>query len=105
MRELGGDYRDLAGEMGYSMDEIFYFKTLQNPTNAVLTSCSAISIEYLINKLEAIGRSDAALLFEEWIAHNCKCARCNNSQTVSVRTYTLQFQTHAPLYIKYYVEI
>ena len=76
--KLQGDYRDLASKMGYNMEKILYFQSLKNPTEAVLTNCSA-SIEELSNKLEAIGRRDAKLLIDEWVrSQDCKCAKCNN---------------------------
>ena len=78
LRELQGDYRDLASEMGFDVEKILYFQSLKNPTEALLTNCSA-SIEELCKKLEAIGRPDATLLIDEWVkSQDCKCAACNN---------------------------
>ena len=80
LRELGGDYRDLAGEMGYNVETILYFQSRKDPTEAVLTDCAnSVSIEELCNKLDAIRRSDARQLIDKWIkSQDCKCATCNN---------------------------
>lgn len=74
-----GDYKDLAGEMAYKVEEILYFQSLKNPTEALLTSSSATcSVEDLCNKLEKIGRSDAKLNIDEWIkSQDCKCTACS----------------------------
>ncbi|XP_078366715.1 uncharacterized protein LOC144650828 isoform X2 [Oculina patagonica] len=85
LRELQGDYRDLASELGFNVEMILYFQSLKNPTEAVLTeSASKSSIEELCNKLEAIGRSDARLLIDKWVkSRNCKCAACVNFKRVT----------------------
>lgn len=76
-RELGGDFKDLAHEMGFDTDHILYFESLKNPTETVLKGCSSCSIEDLCNKLNAIGRADARLVIDEWIkAQGCKCTLC-----------------------------
>ena len=76
--EFGGDYLHLAGEMGYDMAKIQYFQSLTNPTDSLLSDCSAkVSIEKLCNKLDAIGRSDARAVIYEWVkSQNCKCTLC-----------------------------
>lgn len=67
-RPLGGDYKDLACEMGYTVEKILYFQSRNGPTEALLTDCAnSISIDELCNKLEAIGRSDAKIVVDEWI--------------------------------------
>ena len=76
-RELGGDFKDLAGEMGFNTDQILYFKSLKSPTETVLKGCSSRSIEDLCNKLDVIGRGDARLEIDKWIkTQDCKCALC-----------------------------
>ena len=76
-RKLGGDFKDLAGEMGFNTDQILYFKSLKNPTETILNGCSSHSIEDLCNKLDVIGRGDARLEIDKWIkAQDCKCALC-----------------------------
>ena len=76
-RELGGDFKDLAGEMGFNTDQILSFKSLKNPTETVLNGCSSRSIEDLCNKLDVIGRGDARLEIDKWIkTQDCKCALC-----------------------------
>lgn len=74
---IQGDYRDLAGEMGFNAERILYFQSLKNPTESVLTNCSA-SIEELCEKLEVIGRPDARLVIDEWVKSHCKCVKCNS---------------------------
>lgn len=78
LRELEGDYRDLADEMGYDMATIQYFQSMKNPTESLLSDCSAkVSIEKLCNKLDAIGRSDARSVIDGWVkSQNCKCTLC-----------------------------
>ena len=67
-RPLGGDYKDLACEMGYTVEKILYFQSRNGPTEALLTDCAnSVSIDELCNKLEAIGRSDARIVVDEWI--------------------------------------
>ena len=76
-RKLGGDFKDLADEMGFNMDEILHFKSLKNPTETILNRCSSRSIEYLCKKLNVIGRADARLVIDGWIkAQVCKCTLC-----------------------------
>ena len=75
---MRGDYKDLAGEMGYGVEKILYFQSLPKPAEAVLSSCSpTCSIEKLCNKLEAIRRPDARGLIDEWVkSQDCKCTLC-----------------------------
>ena len=76
-RELGGDFKHLADEMGFTTDQILYFQSLKNPTETVLNGCSSRSIEDLCNKLDVIGRGDARLEIDKWIkTQDCKCALC-----------------------------
>ena len=76
-RELGGDFKHLADEMGFTTDQILYFKSLKNPTETVLKGCSSRSIEDLCNKLDVIGRGDARSEIDKWIkTQDCKCALC-----------------------------
>ena len=76
-RELGGDFKHLADEMGFTTDQILYFKSLKNPTETVLNGCSSRSIEDLCNKLDVIGRGDARLEIDKWVkTQDCKCALC-----------------------------
>lgn len=76
--QMRGDYKDLAGEMGYGVEEILYFQSLSKPAEAVLSSClPTCSIEKLCNKLEAIERPDARGLIDEWVkSQDCKCTLC-----------------------------
>ena len=86
-RELGGDFKHLAAEMGFTMDQILYFKSLKNPTETVLKGCSSRSIEDLCNKLDVIGRGDARLEIDKWIkTQDCKCALCAGT----VKTHIFQ---------------
>jgi len=76
--QMRGDYKDLAAEMGYDVEKILYFQSLRNPTEALLTNCS-VTVEELCNKLEAIGRSDARLVIDEWVkSQDCKCTACHS---------------------------
>ena len=76
--DIEGNFKDLAGKLGWNMEKILYFESLKNPTEAVLTSCT-ITIEELCIKLAAIRRPDAKLLIKEWVkSKECKCAACSN---------------------------
>ena len=76
--DIEGNFKDLAGELGWNMEKILYFESLKNPTEAVLTS-RTITIEELCAKLATIERPDAKLLIKEWVkSQDCKCAACSN---------------------------
>ena len=78
LRQLKGDFRDLADKMGFDVERIFKFQAMSSPTQAVLKGCMKVTIDDLMVKLEEIGRDDAKRDVERWIRANCQCARCHN---------------------------
>ena len=76
--KIEGNYKDLATQLGWEMEKIFYFGSQENPTEAVLNS-RAITLEELCTMLVAIGRRDATLLIKEWVkSQDCRCTACSN---------------------------
>ena len=77
-----GDFGDLADELEFDTETILYFKSLKNPTETVLKSCSSLTVEKLCNKLEVIGRVDARMVIDEWVkSQDCKCVACTNQDS------------------------
>lgn len=55
-----GYFKDLAVEMGHSMDRIMYLESQKSPVESLRKHCSeTCSVEELYNKLHVIGRVDA----------------------------------------------
>ena len=78
-RELGGDYRSLAGAFGKDMKYIWFLDTVPSPTEELVRKCNP-SLKQLIDKLSSkeVDRKDVA---EEIIAlveekYKCSCSNC-----------------------------
>ena len=81
-RPLGGDIKSLASEFGYNGNEINYLTTKKNgsPTEELLNSEGHKTIEFLLEKLVAIKRDDAAEKVREYISlQKCKCEECKTT--------------------------
>lgn len=81
-RELGGDYRSLAGALGKNMKYIWYLETTPSPVEELLKNCeNPISLR-LLNALlssEEIRRKDVAKEISDWVKkQHCNCSNCGS---------------------------
>ncbi|XP_022805584.1 uncharacterized protein LOC111342736 isoform X1 [Stylophora pistillata] len=80
LRPLEGDFRDLAGRLGFHVKRILEFESMPYPTQAVLKDSWNVTIEDLVVKLEEIGREDVKGIMIKWLRENCQCATCRDEQ-------------------------
>lgn len=80
LRPLEGDFRDLAGRLGFDVKRILEFESMPYPTQAVLKDSWNVTIEDLVVKLEEIGREDVKGIMIKWLRENCQCATCRDEQ-------------------------
>ena len=84
LRLLGGDFRDLAGGLGFDVKKILEFEALSNPTKSVLKSSWNVAIEDLAITVEEIGREDVKGIILKWLRENCQCSSCSDQPAGSV---------------------
>ena len=79
-RELGGDYRSLAGVLGKNMTYIWYLGTKPSPTEELLRDSRPTLI--LLTKLllsKEVGRKDVADQIAAWVEEQgCTCSKCGS---------------------------
>lgn len=79
-RELGGDYRSLAGVFGKDMKYIWYLVTTPSPVEELLRECHPTL--NLLNKLllsKEVGREDVAKEITAWVKkQGCSCSKCGS---------------------------
>ena len=80
-RELGGDYRSLAGALGKNMKYIWHLATMPSPVEELLKDCHP-TLRALQKKLSSdeVGRTDVANEITAWVEkEGCCCSRCLTS--------------------------
>lgn len=79
-RELGGDYRSLAGVMGKNMKYIWYLATTQSPVEELLRNHAPPLTLHLLNNLlpsKEVDRKDVAKEITDWVEkQGCNCSEC-----------------------------
>lgn len=77
-RDLGGDYRSLAGVFGKDMKYIWYLETKSSPIELLLQECRP-SLGFLRKMLlsKEVSRKDVAKEITDWVEKKCDC-RCSN---------------------------
>lgn len=79
-RELGGDYRSLAGVFGKDMKYIWYLETVSSPIEELLKNCRPslrVLREMLLSK--EVGRRDVAKEITAWVEKKLECHyNCSN---------------------------
>lgn len=78
-RELGGDYRSLAGVMGKNMKYIWYLATTQSPVEELLRNHDPLTLQLLNNLLSSkeVDRKDVAKEITDWVEkQDCNCSEC-----------------------------
>lgn len=78
-RELGGDYRSLAGVMGKNMKYIWYLATTQSPVEELLRNHDPLTLHLLNDLLSSkeVDRKDVAKEITDWVEkQGCNCSEC-----------------------------
>lgn len=79
-RELGGDYRSLAGALGKDMKYIWYLATAPSPIEELLRDCHlTLSLLHKLLLSEEVGRKDVAKDITAWVEkQGCGCSKCGS---------------------------
>ena len=82
-RDMGGDFRTLAGKLGYDMEKVWFFGAQESPTLSLLQDWypnqNQGTIKQLCKALHESKRDDAVELIEKWITkQGCSCEECGD---------------------------
>lgn len=80
-RVLGGDYRTLAGRLGYKVIDIKIFEAEKNATESLLhdwDSGEGHYLEEVIRNLEEMNRDDVVQLLNVEVKKKCTQCNCEN---------------------------
>ena len=80
-RELGGDYRSIAGALGKDMKYIWYLETRSSPIEELLKECRpTLGLLYNFLLYKEVNRGDVAKEITAWVKKKgCCCLKCDFS--------------------------
>lgn len=79
-RELGGDYRSIAGAFGKDMRYIWFLETRSSPIEELLKECRpTLSFLYKLLLNKEVDRRDVAKEITAWVKKKGCCSECDFS--------------------------